>query len=121
MTDIGTAVESYFAMWNEEDASRRASHIAQAWEDGGHYVDPLQEAKGADELSQMVTGVQDQFPGHRFRKTSGIDQHHGLVRFGWELVAPDGGVTVAGLDIGVVSETGKLQRIAGFFGDLPQA
>jgi hypothetical protein len=115
------AVDAYFEMWNETDAAKRAGHIDRAWEAEGHYVDPVLEAKGAVELSGMVDAVHGMYPGHRFRPTSGVDAHHGLIRFGWELVAPDGSVTAEGLDVGVVSEAGKLQRIAGFIGPLPEA
>ena len=42
---------------------------------------------------------------------------HGLVRFGWQLTGPDGPV-VTGLDVAVVAPDGRLERVAGFFGDL---
>ena len=66
----------------------------------------------------MVDAVHAQFPGHRFRRTSDVDAHHDQVRFTWELAAPDGAVTVAGLDVGEVDDAGKLTRITGFFGAL---
>ena len=69
----------------------------------------------------MVAAVHEQFPGHTFRRTSGIDAHHNLIRFGWDLVGPDGSTTVAGLDVGIVADDGRLQRIGGFMGDLPAA
>ena len=36
----------------------------------------------------------------------------------WDLVGPDGAVVLAGVDVGDISEDGRLQRITGFFGDL---
>ena len=119
MTDIETTVDTYLAMWNETDPARRGDVIARAWTPDGSYVDPVLEAEGHDALSEMVTQVQAQFPGHRFRRTSGVDAHHDQVRFGWELAGPDGAVAVAGIDIGTVAD-GKLRSIAGFFGDVPQ-
>src|SRR5438552_4460537 len=96
---VGT-VDTYLAMWNETDPTRRAGLIARAWTEDGHYVDPMLEAEGHAALGEMVAGVQTQFPGHRFRRTSGVDCHHDQVRFGWELVAPEGAVVVAGIDVG---------------------
>lgn len=119
MTDIETTVDTYLAMWNETDPARRGDVIARAWTPDGSYVDPVLEAEGHDALSEMVTQVQAQFPGHRFRRTSGVDAHHDKVRFGWELAGPDGAVAVAGIDVGTVAD-GKLRSIAGFFGDVPQ-
>lgn len=119
--DVTATVDTYFEMWNEADAAKRTVLIRDAWEEDGAYVDPLIQASGHQALSEMVDGVHAQFPGHRFRRTSGVDAHHSLIRFGWELVAPDGSITVAGLDVGIVSDGGKLQRIGGFFGPLPEA
>jgi hypothetical protein len=120
-TDVTTTVDTYLAMWNETDPTKRAQTIAAAWTDEGHYIDPLMEGKGHDGLSAMVAGVQEQFPGSRFRRTSGVDTHHGLLRFAWELVGGDGKVVTGGIDIGVLAEDGRLSRIAGFLGDLPAA
>lgn len=113
-------VDTYLEMFNETDPERRAALIARAWADDGAYVDPLLEATGHAELDAMAAGVQAQFPGQRFVRTSGVDAHHGLVRFGWELRDDAGGVTVAGIDVGIVAPDGRLSRIAGFFGPLPE-
>jgi hypothetical protein len=50
---------------------------------------------------------------------SGIDAHHDYLRFLRELVAPDGTVALAGLDVGELAADGRLRRITGFFGALP--
>jgi hypothetical protein len=118
--DVTTTVDTYLAMWNEPDRATRLALIERAWTTEGRYVDPVQEAQGHDALSAMVDAIQTQFPGQRFRRQSGIDTHHDQVRFAWDLAAPDGGVTVAGLDVGVVADDGRLVSITGFFGDPPE-
>jgi hypothetical protein len=119
VNDVTTTVDTYFAMWNETDPAARARLIELAWVSDGRYVDPLLEAEGHATLSDMVAGVHAQFPGHRFRRISGVENHHDQVRFAWELAAPDGTVTVAGLDVGELAGDGRLRRITGFFGDVP--
>lgn len=119
MSDVTETVDTYLAMWNEEDAAARARLIESAWSENGRYVDPVLEAEGHRALSDMVAGVHARFPGHRFARMSGVDAHHDQVRFGWQLAAPDGTVTVAGLDVGEVADDGRLRRITGFFGDIP--
>jgi hypothetical protein len=119
MNEIVTTIDTYLDAWNEPDARRRAGLIERAWARDGRYVDPLLAADGHAAISEMVAAVHAKFPGHRFRRTSGVDAHNGHVRFGWELVAPDGNVTVAGLDVGDVAGDGRLARITGFFGPLP--
>jgi SnoaL-like domain len=120
MNEIATTVDTYLAMWNETDPDRRAELIEQAWTANGRYVDPLLEAEGHTALSEMVAAVHGQYPAHRFRRTSGIDTHHDQVRFAWELAAPDGALTVAGIDVGAFGADGRLLQITGFFGDPPE-
>jgi hypothetical protein len=120
VSDVNTTIDTYFVMLNETDPARRADLVKQAWTSDGRWIDPPLTAEGHAAINDMVGTAQAQFPGHRFRRVSGIDAHHDQVRFGWELVAPDGSVTVAGMDAGEVAEDGRLRRIAGFFGPLPE-
>jgi hypothetical protein len=116
LTDV---VDTYIDMWNEEDADRRAALIRTAWADDARYRDPLLEADGHAGLSEMVATVHGHYPGHRFRRTSGIDAHRDVARFGWELVAPDGAVFTGGIDVATLADDGRLRSITGFFGELP--
>jgi hypothetical protein len=119
MNDVTTTVDTYLAMWNDTDSTSRAQLIEQAWAADGAYVDPLLEAAGYDALSAMVDAVHQQFPGFRFRRQSGVDIHHDHARFAWDLAGDDGTVAVAGIDVAELAADGRLQRITGFFGDLP--
>jgi len=121
MSDATRTVEAYLAMWNEPDPARRTALIAEAWTGEAHYADPALEASGPEALREMVAGVQARFPGHRFRRSSGIDAHRAHLRFGWEPVRPDGAVVLAGIDVGELAPDGRLRRITGFFGELPAA
>ena len=118
-TTLTDVVDTYIDMWNEEDADRRAELIRTAWTDDARYRDPLLEADGHAGLDEMVATVQSHYPGHRFRRTTGIDAHHDLARFGWELVAPDGVVFVAGVDVAALAGDGRLGTVSGFFADPP--
>jgi hypothetical protein len=120
MSDVVTTVDTYLAMWNETDLTRRAEHIRHVWTGNGRYVDPMLEAEGHAAIGEMVTAVQARYPGHRFRRVSGVDTHHDQLRFAWELAAPDGAVVVAGIDVGELAADGRLRSITGFFGELPQ-
>ena len=119
MTDLETTVDTYLAAWSEPDATRRATMIESAWAADGQLIDPPLAGKGHDGISEMAATMQAHYPGHTFRRTSGIDTHHEHLRFSWELVGADGTVAVAGVDVGDITTDGRLQRITGFFGDLP--
>jgi hypothetical protein len=118
-TDLTQTVDAYIAMWNEPDPDRRAQLIARAWADDGAYVDPLAQAAGHEELNAMVTELRAQFPGHSINRTTGLDAHHSLVRFGWSLTDGDGNAAVEGIDVAIVAPDGRLSRIGGFFDPLP--
>jgi hypothetical protein len=119
MNDVTKTVDTYFEMWNETDPARRADHIERAWVRDCRYVDPQLEADGPAAINAMVAAVQARFPHHRFRRVSGIDNHHTELRFAWELAAPDGSIVVAGIDVAGLAPDGRLQRVTGFFGELP--
>ena len=101
----------------ETDAGRRRDLIDKVWAPDGQLIDPPLDAAGRDAISEMAAAVQGQFPGHSFRRTSAVDAHHGFARYGWDLVAADGSVTVSGVDVAEL-DNGRLRRVVGFFGDL---
>jgi hypothetical protein len=120
VTDITATIDTYLTAWNETDPTRRAEVIARVWAPDGRLIDPPLAAQGHAGIGEMAAALQGQFPGHRFRRASGVDAHHNQLRFAWELVSPDGAVVLSGLDVGELTEDGRLLRIAGFFGPLPE-
>jgi hypothetical protein len=118
VTDL---VDRYIAMWNETDAKRRREIIARTWTDDAHYIDPLMSGDGPTGIDAMVKGVQERFPGHRFRLTSAVDTHHDRVRFNWELAPEKGAALAGGVDFGVIASDGRLKTITGFLDQLPKA
>jgi hypothetical protein len=118
VTNISTTIDTLFAMWNEPDADRRAQLVEAVWAEDGRLVDPPLDGSGNPGISDMVAAVQSQFPGHTFRRTTAIDTHHDTLRYGWDLVGPDGAVVATGLDVGVLADDGRLRRVNGFLGPL---
>jgi hypothetical protein len=114
-TKTEAIIDTYFAMWNEGDRARRLDLIAQAWTDDAHYVDPLSDVTGHEGLADMVDAVRAQFPGATLQRTSELDPHHNVVKFGWSATGTDGSVIVAGTDVAVLAPDGRLTALAGFF------
>lgn len=121
MRDIHATIDTYLSAWNEQDPAQRADLIERVWATDGRLIDPPLAAEGHTGISDMAAALHAQFPGHRFRRASGIDAHHDQLRFAWELVGPDGAVALSGLDVGELAADGRLRRITGFFGELPVA
>ncbi len=119
-TPIGAVIDDYLAAWNETDARRRAGLIARVWAEDGRLIDPPLASEGHAGIGEHHAALQAQFPSHRFRRASGIDAHHDHFRFAWELVGPEGVVALAGLDVGELAADGRLRRVTGFFGGLPE-
>jgi hypothetical protein len=121
VNEANGVIERYIAVWNETDGESRRALIARTWSNQASYVDPMFNADGPDGIDALVAGFQQQFPDHRFRLSSDVDQHHDRLRFTWELVEPIGGTAlVKGTDFGVVASDGRLQAITGFFDELPE-
>ena len=54
-----------------------------------------------------------------FKFTSGVDERHRIVRFGWVMLDRDKRPLAEGFDIGELDDSGGLRRITGFFGPFP--
>lgn len=120
-TDTATLVDTYFEMWRTTDADERASLVGQAFTDDGRHVDQHADATGHAELAEMIGTVHAGYPGFAMARTSGIDRFGDQLRFTWDLRGADGALIVGGLDIGEVAPDGRLRRVTGFWGDLPEA
>ena len=112
-------IDRYIATWNETDGAQRRDLLAQTWTEDATYIDPMMHGEGRAGIDTMIQGVQAQFPGFQFRRTSDVDAYHDRVRFSWEL-GPEGGPGLAGgVDFGVI-DGGLLQSITGFLDFVPQ-
>jgi hypothetical protein len=122
MTDYDRFVNDYLAVWNEADAQARASRIAALWREDATFTDPVAAVAGRDGVGAVIASVREQFAGFSFRPLPGVDGHHDLVRFRWELV-PDGGgdAPVVGLDVAVLDDDGRVRAVHGFFDRVPVA
>ncbi len=114
MSDVDAVVASYIEMWNETDPERRRELVAQTVTEDARYLDPLMAGEGIDEISSMIAGAQQQFPGHRFTLISGPDAHHDRVRFTWSLAANGGDAIAVGTDFATVAHDGRIGSVTGF-------
>ncbi|MFD9880262.1 nuclear transport factor 2 family protein [Streptomyces alboflavus] len=117
-----TAVARYFEAWNSADPASLGKAVAAAWTEDGTYTDPLADVAGHEGVAAVIAGAREQFPGFSFRHTGAVDGHHGIARFTWELVSDaDGSAPVAGFDVIVLAEDGRIRAVHGFLDRLPAA
>ncbi len=119
MSDLSHLIDAHLAAYADPDATRRAAAVQRIWADDGQLVDPPLAATGHAGIVQQAGQLLAQFPGHRFVRCSGIDHHHGMARYAWQLRGPDGALVLEGIDIAQVNAQGRLQQVTGFFGPLP--
>ncbi|MFB6846787.1 nuclear transport factor 2 family protein [Streptomyces sp. NPDC056373] len=114
------AVARYFEAWNADDAAARATAVAAAWTEDGRYTDPLADVSGHDGIAAVIAAAREQFAGFEFRLTGGVDGHHDIARFSWELVsAADGSAPVAGSDVIILDGQGRIRAVLGFLDRVP--
>ena len=120
MTDFAALAAGYIDTWNERDPDARRAAIGKLWADDARYIDPLASACGHAEIDAAVAAVQEQFPGFAFRLAGPVDGHHGQCRFGWELGPGEGAAPIAGFDVAVVGDDGRLAQVLGFLDRVPR-
>ncbi|HUN41838.1 MAG TPA: nuclear transport factor 2 family protein [Acetobacteraceae bacterium] len=122
MTSVNEVVAGYVAAWNETDARRRRDIIARTWSEDGSYLDSHREGIGHAAIDAMIAAAQQQFPGYRVRLSSGIEAHHGRVRFSWSAGGTEQApLFIAGTDFAELAADGRLRAVTGFVDAMPSA
>lgn len=128
MSNVGTLVDRYVAIWNEPDAGRRRQAVAGLWsEDGLHLLQPPQstrdaagalavdavfQARGHEELEARVTRAYEEFVasgGYSFRSRGEGTRLGDAVKFRWEMVSGSGDVAGVGLEFLILSADGRIR------------
>ena len=112
------AFEHYWTMWNDQSLDTVRHHLDAAVTEDFIFCDPVEWHVGRDALEANVHGLRERFPTAHFEMRSGYDHHHNRYRYRWDMRWKSR-VLVEGLDIATVADDGLIERIDGFFGDLP--
>ncbi len=114
-------LDTYGEAWNEQDEAKRRQLLEACWADDGTFTDPQSDVAGREALIAHIAEFQSQFAGARILPTSTADEHHGMVRFTWRIVAADGSTMLDGIDFSTLAKDGRIQKTVGFFGPPPNA
>ena len=112
-------VQAYKAAWNEDDKSRRRELLERSMIESVSFVSPLGEHVGRDAVADLIGRFRRRTPNVSFDITSGVDAHHKVMRFRWEVRNPDGSVMAKGFQFADQAEDGRFFRVVGFFGPVP--
>ena len=119
MMSASEVVGLYAAAWHEHDDDARLALLERAWAPDGVYCDPTTVVTGREALAAHLGGFHERMPGHIIVLTTGVDEHHGRLRFSWRILSPEGTPVLDGMDFGERDAEGRLARIDGFFGPWP--
>ncbi len=119
-SSIERIVDSHLAAYCEPHAPTRAAVFGKLWNADGRLVDPPLERRGHQGLGEQAAALLQQFPGHRFVRSTGVDRHHEFARYGWELRNASGDRVLEGVDFVALDGDGRIMTIVGFFGPLEQ-
>jgi hypothetical protein len=111
------ALDSYFAAWNAPDAAAIRRHLADAFGEHTRYVDPHRRATGIDEFAACLQAFRAESPDATITWASGVDSHHQLHRYAWELRS--GARRLSGYDVVELNAAGRIDTVLSFFGPLP--
>ena len=119
MSDYPSTFDSMLAAWNEPEPSKVRGHLDRALAPDVHFVDPSIDLKGIDAFEANVHEVHGRVPGADYLRASGVDRHHDVVRYAWE-IRRDGELVLPGFDVTELDADGRVLRVLGFFGPLPE-
>jgi hypothetical protein len=118
MTHHLACFDHMLAAWNETQPEAIRAHLGLALTADVVFIDPTIVTTGIDQFEANVRDFRKKFAGARCVRTSGLDTHHDLFRYSWE-IRRDSQLLVQGIDIVSVHPTHRVQRVLGFFGPLP--
>ena len=118
MTQTPEVLEQMMAMWNETDLTRIETHVGEIFSEDVVFIDPSNSIVGRQAFVEMVEKFRTTFADAICSRASGVDSHHGLHRYHWEIHRGDD-LLVSGFDVTEVNADGRVSRVEGFFGPIP--
>lgn len=121
MINFNAMCADYLAAFNTTDPVQRKERVSALFAADAHYVDPLADVTGHDQLNGLIEGIQGQFPGWVFTPVGEVDGHHTQARFGWGLGPEGAEPPVVGFDVVVLDDDGRIRAVHGFLDRVPSA
>jgi hypothetical protein len=119
MSTASHPIDNMLAVWNERDLSLIRGRLEAVLTPDIAFIDPTIETHGVGEFEENVRDFRSKYYQALISRASGIDSHHKLHRYNWEITVDDK-VFLAGFDVAETAEDGKVCRVLGFFGPLPK-
>ncbi len=112
------ALEQMLDAWNENDLNKIRGHLEKSLAADIVFADPNYLVTGIDAFEKMVMEFRQKFPMAVCSHSSGYDSHHDRFRYQW-CVKIDADNKLIGYDVTTLNSDGLVERVDGFFGELP--
>ena len=119
MSKLPPSLDSMMAAWNEKDPTRVRGHLEAALSPDVVFADPDKYVVGIDAFEAMVHKFRADIDDAKAERTSGFNCHNNRYRYTW-LVSSGNTPLMPGMDVTEIDDTGKVVRVDGFFGDIPE-
>lgn len=113
------SLDRMLAAWNASEPAEIRGHLESALAPDVHFVDPSIDVRGIDGFEANVHEVHARLPGAVYSRTSVVDSHHSLYRYSWA-IHRRGKLVLPGFDVAEIDDAGRVARVLGFFGPLPE-
>ena len=120
MSEIPEPLERMMGMWNERDLAKVRGQIETIFSEDVVFIDPSNSIVGHDAFEEMVREFRTRLPDAVCSHASGFDAHHGLHRYHWEIHQGET-LVISGFDVTQIDRDGKISRVEGFFGPIPES
>lgn len=119
MSSLPASMKSMLAAWNEKDPKRVRGHLDAALSPDVIFADPDNYVVGIDAFEAMVHKFHADIDDPKAEWTSGYNVHNNRYRYTW-LVSSGNTPLMPGMDVTELDDSGKVVRVDGFFGDIPE-
>lgn len=120
MSEKPRALERMLEMWNEHDLGKVRAYIEEIFSEDVIFIDPANSIVGHEAFEKMVREFRTGLPDAVCSHSSGVDAHHGLHRYHWEIHQGDE-LFISGFDVTEIDSDGMISRVEGFFGSIPES
>jgi len=108
-------VDAWFTAWSEPDAAAREAVLARVVNHGVQFRDQFSDIMGLPDLLQQLSAVQRFMPGVRMCRAGDVRHCQGTVLAEWVANTADGLERGRGTNVFVLSATGTIDSVTGFW------
>lgn len=106
-------IDSWFAVWQESDESRRAESLAKITTPGIRFCDRFSLLEGQEDLAAHIGASLRFMPGMRLQRKGAVRHCQGIVLADWAALGTDGKENASGTSVFQLGASGRIEAVTG--------